>query len=782
MLPQIKYAINSLRKNKIYTIINISGLALGMAVAIALTMIIIGLFSFDQFHENKDSVFKLIHTDDSTTNDYNDASSALLAPAVKEEIPEVIDYCQYIQAHDKIIGSPENYVKENGFYVDEGWFRMLTFPLLYGNIEHVLSKPDNIVLSEKLSKKLFGDINPLGQSINLYSYETDKPESFKIAGVYKDLPPTSSLQFQFAIPFEYYKNQNPDILRWTYIGIRSYIKIQPNTNPVILSRKITKLIRSKHSGMEEKKIYGLAPLSKSNGIMYKLTGEPFFAFYTSIAMGIIGLSILIISIINYINLSVANSFKRSKEIGMRKINGAGRKELAIQFFIETTIVVVIAAFLASFLQSFILKIFMTDTEMPSFFGNTTLYLILIGLSFFTILFTAWYPAIYMSKFSPLTIQKKTNDGKYKLSFSRRFMVTFQFITAIVLITTSIILSRQVDYILNKSVGMDRFNIVYFTKDKQLEQHRDAFTQELRKNPGIESVSFSNQLPIMIGDATTGINWEGKDPNKYEWYNIINVGENFAQTMRMEITDGRDLNSGDINKILVNESAVKKMEMQNPVGNSVNVNGNNSEIVGVIKNFNFNLMSTSDQPLFITYHPESSNLLLVKLEDGNETAGLKSLQKIFNQFSPDFILDYTFLDHTLNENYKQIKNMKFVMTLAGYLAVIIACLGLLGLTVHASERRVKELGVRKINGAKIKDLIGLLSEQMLKSILVAAIIAYPLVYLLNKAILENFPERIEISFVYFIWSMVLLFVLTSMIVGWQIVRAARRNPVEALRYE
>jgi len=205
MLPQIKHAINSLRKNKIYTIINISGLALGMAVAIALTMTIIGIASFDQFHENKDSVFKLIHTDDSITNDYSDASSVLLAPTVMEEIPEVIDYCQYIWANDKIIGSPENYVKENGFYVDKGWFRMLSFPLLYGNLEHILSKPDNIVLSEKLSKKLFGDVNPLGQSINIYSYETDKPVSFKIAGVYKNLPPTSSLQFQFAIPFEYYK-------------------------------------------------------------------------------------------------------------------------------------------------------------------------------------------------------------------------------------------------------------------------------------------------------------------------------------------------------------------------------------------------------------------------------------------------------------------------------------------------------------------------------------------------------------------------------------------------
>jgi putative ABC transport system permease protein len=317
MKSHINYAIKSLLKNKVYTLINIGGLTLGLSVTIALSLFIISFAKLDQFHENEEVVYKLIHTDDSTTNHYNDASSALLAPAVMEAFPEVVDYCQYLWANDMIIGSIENHIKENGFYADEGWFRMLSFPILFGDSDHVLSNPNNILISQKVSQKLFGKNNPVGETISMFSSESMKPEVFTISGVFKDVPFHSSLQFEFVIPFSWYKMSNDWLSSWTNIGVRAYIKVEPNANIKTLSKKITELVRDRNQYMRETQVFGLAPLNRSNNVMYTLAGEPSIGFYIIVAMAIVGFSILIISVINFVNLSIATSVKRSKEIGGR---------------------------------------------------------------------------------------------------------------------------------------------------------------------------------------------------------------------------------------------------------------------------------------------------------------------------------------------------------------------------------------------------------------------------------------------------------------------------------
>jgi putative ABC transport system permease protein len=780
-LQIIKYAIQSLRKNKVYTLINIVGLTLGLSVSIALAFTIIGVVNTDRFHKNKESVYKLYYTDKKVLEG-SGTISALMAPAVHEEFPEVVDYCQIIGANGMILGSQENYFKEDGLFASEGWFRMLSFPLLYGNPDQALSRINNIVISKKLSAKLFGNINPVGQDINLSDFESDKPVPYMISGVFEDIPITSSLKFDFVIPYDQFLNQNPDVKRWTNFGTVSYLQVLPNTDIRELSKKITGFLQSKRGPTVNPEFFGLAPLIKSSGFIYKLTGEPYIGFFILIGIAIIGFSILFISILNYVNLSIATAIKRSKEIGVKKIVGAGRKELTIQFLAEASLIVIVSGIFASFLHGYIVNIFMDEPQPLSFFLNINMLVFLIGLSIFTIIIAAWYPSVYMSKFSPLKISKTSNDGRFKLSFTRRCIVILQFVSAIFLITTSIILSRQVNFLLNKSIGMDRYGIIYFTKNKQLEQHRDAFTTELKQNPGIESVSYANQLPISIGNATTNIQWEGKDPDVNEYYVLLKAGESFAQTMKIEIVSGRDFISSDSGKVIVNKAAVKRLGLIDPLGKQLTINGSKSEIVAVVKNFNFQMLSSPDRPVFICYNPGGSQIAMVRLTKGQETTGIKSLEVAFRRFSPDFILDYSFMDQAFNENYKSINSMRNVMVIAGYLAIIIACLGLLGLTVHTCERRVKEMAVRKINGAKKSDLVKLLSDPILRSVMVSALIAYPLVFLFNSMILQYFAERIQISLFHFVWSLGILLVSVFMIVGWQILRTANRNPVESLKYQ
>ena len=777
----IRFAIKSLLKNKVFTTINIFGLALGLSVAIALSSIIIGMASLDQFHENS-NVYKLVHADDSTSNQYNDASSVLLAPAVMEAFHEVTDYCQYLWANDMILGTKDNHVKENGFYVDEGWFRMLSFPLIYGDKNHVLADRNSIVLSEKLSEKLFGLENPVGQTINMYSSVAMEPHVFTIAGVFENVPINSTLRFEFAIPFAWYNTPGSGMQSWDNIGTRSYIQVSPETNIEVLNHKITNLIRSKNSKMRDTQVFRLVPLRRSNNVVFTLAGDPSFGFYIMFAMAIVGFSILIISIINYINLSVATSLKRAKEIGTKKINGASRKDLVLQFFLESFIVVSISVLLASLLQMYLLEILLTIESSFDFFLNPTVFIIIFGLLIFTVVVTTWYPALYMSKFSPVAIQQKVSGEGSKLSFWRNFLVTFQFIVAIILITTSLVLSKQVDFMLNQSLGMDRYGIVFFTKNMPIEKRRDAFTQELMRKPGVESVTFSNQLPFEVGNSTTELTWEGKNPLEEQWYSTINVGNNFATTMNIKLLEGKDFSEGIKNQVLVNKAAVEVMHMDNPVNKSISINGTNRVIVGVVDNFKHQMMRDSNTPVFVIHAPARTDKVLVRLSENNKAIGLKSLQDVFSQFSPDFILDYTFLDQQFNQTFSAVKNMGRTMSIAGFLAVIIACIGLLGLTVHTSERRIKELGVRKINGAGMIDIMIQLSSQITKRVLIAAALAFPMAYFINKAILQNFPERTPITMIPFIWSLMFLLGLTTLIVGWHIVWVARRNPVEALRYE
>jgi putative ABC transport system permease protein len=782
MLDLIKYALKSLTKNKIYTLINIGGLTLGLSVAMALAMSIKGLASLDRFHENKQTVYKLIHADDSASSHWSDASSALLAPALYGAMPEVTDYCQYLWANDNILGTSVNHVKEDGFYVDEGWFRMLSFPLVYGDADHVLSDPSNIVLSESLAAKLYGDKNPLGETISLYSFELEEPEVFTVSGVFEDVPLFSTLQFEFAIPFSWYINRNSGIQSWSSIGTRSYIRVAQGTDPETLGRNLTKLVRSLNPGMRETQVYSLAPIHRSNSVVYSLSGEPSFGFYIIIAMMIVGFAILVISILNYVNLSVATSLKRAKEIGIKKIHGAARTDLVKQFLTETIIVVTLAGIMASFLHLYILNMLQPEQQSLNFAFSPFLLMVTGALLLFTVIITTWYPAMYMSRFSPLLIFSNTGGASFRLSLSRKTLVVLQFLAAIILITTSIILSRQVDFMLNQSLGMDRYNTVYFVKNKQLDRHREAFARELMRRPGVESVTYADQFPFQVGNAASSISWEGKDPMDQNWYSTLNAGENFATTLKIALLDGRDFSEGDYDKIIINRSAAEYMEMEHPVGNIINMHGNQKEIAGVVDNFKYQMMNDRDKPLFIQYAPENAVIAFIRLKGGSKGRGLESLGEVFQMFSPDFILDYNFLDSEFNYRFSQLKGMGRIMTVAGYLAIIIACLGLLGLTVHTSERKVKELGIRKINGAGVVDLVRLLSWQMAKSILIAAAIAYPLAFFINKAILQNFTERIQLSIVHFVWSFVILAGLTGLIVGWHIIWAASRNPVEALRYE
>jgi putative ABC transport system permease protein len=782
MFDYIRYAFKSLVKNRVYTLINIGGLALGLSVALALSMSIFGLAGLDRFHENKDSVYKLIHADDSTAGQWNDASSALLAPAIYEALPEVTDYCQYLWANDNILGTPENHIKANGFYVDEGWFRMLSFPLIYGDPDNVLSAPSNIVLSEKLAGKLFGDKNPVGETINLYSFEMEEPEAFTISGVFANVPFYSTLQFEFAIAYSWFRDRNTWVQSWGNIGTRSYIRVAPGTDARDLGRRITNIVRENSPGMLDTQVFGLAPLHRSNHVVYTLSGEPSFGFYIIIAMVIVGFSILIISVINYVNLSVATSLKRAKEIGIKKVHGASRRDMVKQFLAEVLIVVTIAGILASFLHVYILYIFVPQQVTLSFVPNPNLLLILGALLVFTVVITTWYPALYMSRFSPLLIFSKSSRGTSRLSLSRKTLVVLQFVAAIVLITTSVILTRQVDFMLNQSLGMDRYHMVYFTKNKQLESRREAFIRELEQKPGIDAATFANQFPFEVGNSVRGIVWEGKDPLENDWYSVINAGDNFFSTMMINVLEGRDFSAGDHNKVIVNSAAVEHMKMDQPLGGLININGQDKEIIGVVDNFRYQMMNDPGRPLFILFEPENAMIAFVRLSKGDQQRGLESLEEVFSMFSPGFILDYNFLDSEFNHRFGQLKSMGRIMTIAGYLATIIACMGLLGLTVHTTERKVKELGIRKINGAGMYDLVRLLAGQLVRSILIAAAFACPLAFLINSAILQNFAVRIQLSLAHFIWSLIIIAGMTTLIIGWYIIWAARRNPVEALKYE
>ncbi len=778
----LKIAWRSLLKDKQFTILNVFGLSAGLACSLLIFLWVTDEVSFDKFFQHDERLYKLMERINSNGDIFQvEESSGRLAETVKQNIPEV-EYASAIAparwfAQHTLSVNDKN-IKANVQYGEKDYFNIFSFPMIAGNSDEVLATRHSIVFSDELAVKLFGTTaNILGSPVQL-----DHDTTFFVTGVFKKMPANSSQQFDFMLSFDYFKMLKTWVTQWEGSGPQNFVLLKKGTTPEAFNAKVKDIITS-NTGDTARKVYAT---KFSDGYLYNQSGDKaagerieYVRLFSALAI-----FIMIIACINFMNLSTAKAARRLKEVGVKKVIGANRRQLILQFLTESYVLTAIAMIIAIGLAIVLLPEFnqLTGKSIALHF-NWKIAAAIVGITLVTGLLAGSYPAFYISGFSPLSILK----GKLSTSFaelvSRKGLVVFQFTLSTVLIVAVIVVYQQVQFIRNSEVGYNKQNIVRFTAEGRILTNQETFLSELRKIPGVKNAS--NTFANIIGRKwSMNLGWPGKDPNEKQSFEIFSVGHQFIETMDMKVKQGRPFSEsfgGDSLNVLVNEAAVKAMNLQNPIGSTVRFQNKDYQVIGVLKDFHFESMHDAIRPVFMHLQGGEGSIV-ARIQAGNEHSTLEGIKRLYERYNRGFPFTFNFLDEAYQKQYETETR---IATLSGYfagLAIIISCLGLFGLAAFSAQKRKKEIGIRKVVGASSARITAMLSADFLKLIGVALLIAFPVSWWLMSSWLQGYEYRVDLSAVVFVVTAGLVLLITLLVISFQAIKAATANPVKNLRTE
>lgn len=785
-LKDITYALRHIFRYKEYSLLNVLGLALGMASAILIMLWVEHEIRTDKFHENGDNIYllyKILRNSDGTTS-FDYAMTGPFAPVIEKEIPEAVAAVRVTWNNKLLFRLDNKMFYEEGFYADSSFFRVFSFPLITGDPERALNEPNTVVISETLAKKYFGDENAVGQSIRI---REEKEELFTVTGVFKDVPSYSTLKFDFVIPFSKYYEYHENWVQWYNFNMRVFIQAQPNTKVAVLDQKLNELY-DKHAvwelpeffvqPFEELHLYSDFKESKTNPSGLIL----YIKIFTLVAVFIIFLASM-----NYTNLATAIATRRGKEVGVKKVFGSGRRYIFRQFTLEAITLTFIAFLISIMLVIIVLPYFnrLIDAHLDFNLTNPRIILIAIVVPILTGILAGIFPAIYLSSFKPVTVLNSSASPSRGLPQLRQTLVVTQFVITIAFIISSLLIFKQIKFIQNKTLGLNEENVVFFPQSLYIREHRETFKQELEKQSGILSVTYTSDSPLQIGSSTYGTSWRGKNPE----YNILvpylQVDADFGETFDADIIAGRDFDkkyATDTNSVLINEKFAKHLGFEDPVGEILDYWGRKANIIGVVKDFHIGSMRMPIQQLLIINRPDETWLTMVRIDGSMRKQAITNLEKAFRAFDETVPFEYHFVDEEYAKNYEADKYLSRLSNLFTILTIIISCLGLFGLALFTAEQRTKEIGIRKSIGAKTSQVMGMLTQTFLKWIIISFIIASLIAYYAMHSWLEGFAYRTSISWWVFIITGAIAVTIALITVSWQAYRASNRNPVESLRYE
>ena len=769
-----KIAFRNLSKNKTYSFINIIGLAVGIACAVLIMLWVRYELSYDKFNKNADRLYRIDFTTEQKDY-YGSYQPGPLAEYLKDNFPEIEHSTVYSEGTYKLSRETEGFFC-NGSIVSPGFFKMFSFPLEEGNLGSLLNAPNSIVISRSLAEKIFGNENPVGKTLKL----NDQP-GYNITGVFSDVPVTSSLQFDFAIPM----SDAPGYFKmWDRKCTMTYVMLQKNASLNEINKKIYRVM-DKHNP-EWKNILQLFPVTKSHLYEADGSGSIIYIYIFSVFAALI----LIIACINFMNLSTARSEKRMKEIGIKKTVGSSRIELIKQFMTETIFFSFISLLIAIILVELSLpglnSILGEHISMTYSAGTIS---ILLGIMLLTGILAGSYPALYLSSFNPISVLNGRNitTGQRRSSTFRKVLVIAQFSFSVFIITCVLFIGKQLDFIQSKDLGFNKEQILMINTRGALQQNITVVKNELLKFPFVKDAAVSaTNLTGFQGAGSGPIDWEGKNTNKVCEVGFNFVDEDFAKTFQIKMEQGRFFSKEfptDMSEaFVVNEAAVKAMGINNPVSKDMSTwFGRKGKIVGVIKDFNTESLHNQMAPV-VLIPTVAANYLCLRLSPTDFSRQIKLIGQKIKEIVPDDPFEYHFLDQDINSLYKTEQMTGELATLIAVLAIFISCLGLFGLSSFYSEKRTKEIGIRKVLGASIPNVTFILSKNFLMLVAVSNIIAFPAAYYFMNKWLQDFTYRIEITWWIFVLSGGIALLIALATVSFQAIKAATANPVDALRYE
>ncbi|MFP4095261.1 MAG: ABC transporter permease [Cyclobacteriaceae bacterium] len=780
----LNIALRFFMKQRAYSLINILGLAIGIACSLFILLWVEDELKMDRFHEKEGRLFKAMrHAYFTDGNIFTwSAIPKPLAQTLEEEYPEVEEAELQTWQQQLLIAHHEQSYKEEGFFAGEDFFKIFSFPFIEGDPTTALKDIHSVAISEKLANKLFGNGPALGQMLRV-----DNRAEFKVTGVFSNPPASSSLQFDFVLPIEEFIQRNDWVEDWGNNGLRMHVLLKENASHEVLNAKLKDIIREHDESsdadaflkpFEEVYLYGDYEEGKLQG--GRITYVKIFS--------LIAFFILLIACINFTNLATARASRRAREVGMRKAVGASRRSLFVQFMAESFLIVLLATLLALLLVWLLMPYFntLTGKNIPLDLLNPDILLLLLGVLLLTTLMAGSYPAVYMASLNTMKILRgNLRSGKAAANF-RRSLVVFQFAISLLLIVGTSVIYRQLQYIQNKSLGMDRENLLYMYLEGDLQDKYAVFKEELLQSTGIQSISAASQNPLSVGNSTTGLSWEGKAPDEQILFSIINADYDFLQTMGMELSAGRDFSrefSTDTMNIIINEEAARAMGMEEAVGQHIKLwDEYEGEIIGVVKDFHFASLRSEIGPLFIRLRPDNTSFAFVRTQPGQLASALAALESSSQQLNPAFPFEYHFLDQDFEEIYQSEQTIGKLAGIFALVTIIISCLGLLGLASYTAEQRIREISVRKVLGASEARLVMLMSGEFSKLVLIAFGLGAPLAYFLMQQWLEAFAYRVSLSWLVFVVAGLIALVTAWLTVAYQSFKAAHCNPAEVLRSE
>jgi putative ABC transport system permease protein len=776
-----KIALRNIKRDSTYSILNISGMAIGMACAILILLWVQYEWSYDRHFENADELYRIIENQNLSGGGSSMivAIPGALAAALKEEYPEIIRSVRFCP-NPLTLKKRDEFIEETVTSVDKDFPKMFNIKFVRGNINTALNDPHNIVITEETAKKYFGTDEALGKTMASRGYVVT------VTGVVKSMPHNSSIRFDFLVPIEWLSELGGHINGWNE-RFNTFIELKKGTDSKIVENKIKDFIK-KHNNESNSEIF-LQNIKKihlfSSGKYIAddyATGD---ITYVRI-LSLISVFILIIACINFLNLATAQSARRAREIGVRKVSGANKRKIVLQFLGESLLIVLVAHVIAMILVELLLPGFnsLIGTQLSVNYQSAGLYIGLITVVLFCGLLAGSYPAFYLSSLKPLDIIKGVINKNPGNAGFRRVLVIFQFTLSILLIICTLIVKTQLKYIQNKNLGFNKDNIGYFMfPTRPSDPKLETLKKELGSNPDILSVTRSWN-PFSYEGKRNGFTWSGKKEGDDVYFHTIGADVDYAKTYKLELKEGRFFSaefSTDNTAIVINEEAEKILGFTNPIGEIITTSrGAKLNIIGVVKDFHIQSLHYKIGPVIMQLN--ASNNFYVKMKADKIISTVEFIIKTFKSFDPGLPIDFHFLDDDYDKLYRTERRMGKIFGYFSLLAIFISCLGLIGLSSFMAERRTKEIGIRKINGAKSNEIFFLLSGEYIIWVMISIIIACPVAWYAMNIWLQNYAYRISIGWWVFVLASSIALLIAFLTVSWQSYKAAGKNPVEALRYE
>jgi putative ABC transport system permease protein len=782
----LKIAWRNLLKDRQFTFLNVLGLSAGLACALLIIFWVGDELNYDKFFPNDNRLYKLMEQrNNEGAISYSEESSGELSDAVKRSMPEVA-YAAAVAppgwfAQNTLFANDKN-IKASGQYAEKDYFNIFPFPLIDGNRNSVLANNNSIVLSDELANKLFGTtVKIIGRAIGF-----DRDTTFFVSGVFKKMPANSSQQFDFVLSFDYFRSVKDWVTKWGNTGPLNYMVLKPGASIVAFNNKVKRIVARNHPGDTTRSVFAMKFSdvylhNNYNGNVSSGGRIEYVKLFTILAV-----FVLIIACINFMNLSTAKAARRFKEVGIKKVIGAERGQLIFQFLTESFLLTVVAMLFSLVLAILLLPAFnqLTGKDITLHF-TWQMCIAVICITLMTGFIAGSYPALYISKFKPLTILKgKMNTSTAEL-LSRKGLVVFQFTLSCILIVAVFIIYQQIQFIQNTDPGYNKNNVLRLAAEGGLVKNQHAFVEEMGNIPGVNSVSVTNHRMVGHNYANGGFEWPGKDPNADILFEGFGVGYDFVETMGMHVKDGRSFSKSygaDSSKVIINEAGASVMNMtEDAVGKTVKLFGNNVQIIGVVNDFHFESMHDAIKPAYLFLVPHGGTIV-ANIKNENQQVTINAIQRLYKAFNPGFPFTFNFLDQAYQQQYESETRVSVLSKYFAGLAIIISCLGLFGLAAFTAQKRRKEIGIRKVLGASAANITTMLSKDFIKLVAISLLIAFPVSWWLMNNWLQSFAYRINISPMVFLIAGLTVLLITIFTISFQSIKAAIANPVKSLRTE